>query len=159
MQNTIENGIAKVGKGFEKGKIKIDSKKEISQLNKKLNELDIRKQETLQEIGNMVYNMVSKGLIEDEKINLKCNNIAGYQHLIYENKKQIENIKKSQEGIKCDCGNILFIEDKFCGNCGNKVEIQEEKISYILCKRCETEISELANFCPCCGIKLSLLQE
>ncbi|WP_373599225.1 zinc ribbon domain-containing protein [Paraclostridium bifermentans] len=159
MQNTIENGISKIEKGFEKGKNKMDSRKEISQLNKKLNELDSRKQQSLQELGSMVYNLVSKGLIENEEIKEKCNNIAGYQHLIYENKKEVEDIKILKEGFKCGCGNTLYSDDKFCGNCGKKVEIQEEEVTYITCRRCETEINEEANFCPCCGIKLSLLGE
>ncbi len=159
MQNTIENGISKIEKGFEQGKNKMDSRKEISQLNKKLNELNSRKQQSLQELGSMVYNLVSKGLIENEEIKEKCNNIAGYQHLIYENKKEVENIKILKEGFKCECGNTLYSDDKFCGNCGKKVEIQEEEVTYITCRRCETEINEEANFCPCCGIKLSLLGE
>ena len=68
--------------------------------------------------------------------------------------REIDKFNKQLQGIKCSCGAILTPEDRFCGKCGQKVEIPVDNTEYIECKRCLSNIDKTSTYCPCCGIKL-----
>ena len=128
--------------------------KEIDRLNKSVEDANLRKEEALLNLGILVYQKVREGLLDNEEINEKCESIIGFDHVIYDSKVKIDKFNKQLQGIKCSCGAILTPEDRFCGKCGQKVEIPVDNTEYIECKRCLSNIDKTSTYCPCCGIKL-----
>ena len=127
---------------------------EIDKLNKSVEDASLRKEEALLELGIFIYKKVREGLLDNEEINEKCESIIGFDHVIYDSKVKIDKFNKQLQGIKCSCGAILTPEDRFCGKCGQKVEIPVDNTEYIECKRCLSNIDKTSTYCPCCGIKL-----
>ena len=84
----------------------------------------------------------------------KCKTIAGFDYIIYENKKLIQEINERNQGYICACGAEISKESKYCIGCGSKVEIPVDNTQYIECSNCEMKISSEASFCPCCGYKV-----
>ena len=128
--------------------------REIDKLNKSVEDASLRKEEALLELGIFIYKKVREGLLDNEEINEKCESIIGFDHVIYDSKVKIDKFNKQLQGIKCSCGAILTPEDRFCGKCGQKVEIPVDNTEYIECKRCLSNIDKTSTYCPCCGIKL-----
>ena len=128
--------------------------REIDNLNKTIEDTNLRKEEALLNLGILVYQKVREGLLENDEIDRICEPIIGFDHVIYDSKVKIHNYKKQLEGIKCSCGANLNPEDRFCGTCGKKVELPVDNIEYITCERCLSDIDRTSTFCPCCGIKL-----
>ena len=128
--------------------------REIDKLNKSVEDASLRKEEALWELGIFIYKKVREGLLDNEEINEKCESIIGFDHVIYDSKVKIDKFNKQLQGIKCSCGAILTPEDRFCGKCGQKVEIPVDNTEYIECKRCLSNIDKTSTYCPCCGIKL-----
>ena len=119
------------------------------------------KYENDKNLTKMVEEIVKKvepdvNVIENsnKEINEKCESIIGFDHVIYDSKVKIDKFNKQLQGIKCSCGAILTPEDRFCGKCGQKVEIPVDNTEYIECKRCLSNIDKTSTYCPCCGIKL-----
>lgn len=132
-----------------------DSIKEIYKLNKIIEDISAKKAEALLDLGINIYQKVREGIIKDEEIIEKCNSILGFDYLIYNNKRKIEEIKSADEGFTCSCGKALTSEDRFCGGCGKKVEIPVENIESDTCDNCDMNINSNLNFCPCCGVKIN----
>ena len=128
--------------------------REIDKLNKSVEDASLRKEKALLELGIFIYKKVREGLLDNEEINEKCESIIGFDHVIYDSKVKIDKFNKQLQGIKCSCGAILTPEDRFCGKCGQKVEIPVDNTEYIECKRCLSNIDKTSTYCPCCGIKL-----
>ena len=128
-------------------------KKEIDMLNKNIENTSLRKEEALLELGIYIYQKVREGLLNNSEINEKCESIIGFDHVIYDAKVKIDEFQKQLQGIKCICGATLTTEDKFCGQCGQKVEIPVDTTEYIECERCLSKIDKNSIYCPCCGIK------
>ena len=128
--------------------------REIDKLNKSVEDASLRKEEALLALGIFIYKKVREGLLDNEEINEKCESIIGFDHVIYDSKVKIDKFNKQLQGIKCSCGAILTPEDRFCGKCGQKVEIPVDNTEYIECKRCLSNIDKTSTYCPCCGIKL-----
>ena len=128
--------------------------REIDKLNKSVEDASLRKEGALLELGIFIYKKVREGLLDNEEINEKCESIIGFDHVIYDSKVKIDKFNKQLQGIKCSCGAILTPEDRFCGKCGQKVEIPVDNTEYIECKRCLSNIYKTSTYCPCCGIKL-----
>ena len=128
--------------------------REIDNLNKTIEDTNLRKEEALLNLGILVYQKVREGLLENDEIDRICEPIIGFDHVIYDSKVKIHNHRKQLEGIKCSCGANLNPEDRFCGTCGKKVELPVDNIEYITCEGCLSDIDRTSTFCPCCGIKL-----
>lgn len=155
VEDKIGMGLSKIQDGLDKSKNKVEFMKEISKLNKVVDDINSKKADALLELGIYVYKKVREGIIDDADIVEKCQSIVGFDHIAYENKRKIEDLKIENKGFVCSCGMSLSYEDKFCGGCGKKVEIPTENTEYILCNRCDTNIEADSKFCPCCGVKIS----
>lgn len=153
-EETIGSGLSKIQDGLDKGKNKVGLMKEISRLNKIIEDANVKKTEVLIELGISAYKKIREELIVDSELVEKSQSIMGFDYIIYNNKRKIENLKIENEGFKCSCGNTLNYQDKFCGGCGKKVEIKSEDIECITCINCEAEIVSGSTFCPCCGLKI-----
>ncbi|MEG0577892.1 MAG: zinc ribbon domain-containing protein [Romboutsia sp.] len=154
IEDTIGRGLSKVQDSFDKSKGKVEMMKEVSRLNKIIEEVNYKKAEVLLAIGMDIHRKVRAGLINDECLIEKCESIVGFDYIVYDSKKKIAELKSLSEGFKCSCGQHLNHEDKFCGGCGKKVEIVTEETNLKVCKNCDASINDNANFCPCCGIQI-----
>lgn len=155
VQNTIGMGLSKLQDGIDKSKSKVDLIKEVSKINKTIEDISSKKADLLLEIGLMCYQKVREGNLYDNEIDEKCKGIIGFDYLIYENERKIEEINNLDKEFLCDCGNNITPEDKFCGECGKRVEVEIEEDKYFTCNNCEMDILYQAKFCPCCGIKIN----
>lgn len=64
--------------------------------------------------------------------------------------RKVPEIAREDELLRCsECGSIVNENDKFCWNCGAKIEIQ------YLCPVCHKEVKSDDKFCRNCGAKLS----
>lgn len=157
VQNTIGMGLSKLQDGIDKSKSKVDLMKEISKMNKTIEDISAKKADAILEIGLMCYQKIREGSLEDKEIKEKCESITGFDYIIYDNKRKIYEISKIDKGFLCECGNNVSQEDKFCGACGKKIEEKIEEFNYIVCNNCEMSIIENAKFCPCCGMKINTI--
>ncbi len=155
IQNKIGVGIFKFQESIEKNKNKVDALKEIGQLSNSVEELLEKKLEMIIKLGIATHNKIRNGDLKDNDLNEICQYIVGFDYMIYENKKSIEEIRFQNEGITCECGNRLSENIKFCNQCGMKVEKLKNNINLIQCSNCEMNIDNTAKFCPCCGINLN----
>ena len=154
VEDKIGRGLSKFQDGLDKSKSKVETMKEVSKLNKTIDNANSKKAEALLELGIDVYKKIRECIIKDEELVQKCNSIVGFDYIIYDSKKKIEELKNLTEGFACSCGHSLTYEDKFCGGCGKKVEIPIDDIEYIICNSCDMNISSDVNFCPCCGVRI-----
>lgn len=132
----------------------LDKLKQIEELNNTIKDINSKKAKAILELGIYVYQLLRDGAIKDEDIDKKCEPIIGFDHILYDSKIKVENLRKEIDGYKCDCGATVNYDDKFCGVCGKKVEIPKDTVDYISCSRCFSEIDKNSKYCPCCGIKL-----
>lgn len=155
VENTIGSGLSKVQEKLDKSKNKVVEIREASKLNKAIEEANAKKAELLLEIGINTYKKIREGIIIDEEIAEKCKRIVGFDYILYDNKKKLDELKKESEGFLCSCGSNVTSDEKFCGSCGKRVEITVEEENTITCNNCEMEIKSDVNFCTCCGIKIN----
>lgn len=125
--------------------------REIDRLNKNVQDTSLRKEEVLLDLGIYIYQKVREGLLNNDEINEKCKPIIGFDHVIYDAKLKINELKKEIEPVKCSCGAVLKPSDRFCGKCGQKVEISVDSTEYIECEICLSQIDKDSKYCPCCG--------
>lgn len=169
----------KLRKGLDKGIAAVGAKSkevlETSQLRSQIRGLEEEKRNRLEELGNIVYTMVSRGTLDQERLQEKCCSIAAIDKAIQEKEEQIRVIQiKTQEAIgrvglhpiaKCSCGADLFEGAKFCGRCGQNVQeilkhAQEAAAAPSAgCPRCGAPTRPGARFCGNCGSALALQGE
>lgn len=154
VKNKIEAGMTKVQNNISNNKSKMEDKKTIANHNRTIEEAQRKRNETLLEIGRIAYKQLRRNEIEDVEMNEKCKSIAGFDYIIYENRKLIQQINDKNQGHICECGTEISKESKFCIGCGKKVEIVVDNTEYIDCSNCEMSIPSESNFCPCCGYKV-----
>ncbi len=154
IQNKIGMGMFKIQEGIDKGKNKVDALRDIAVLNKTIEEISAKKLEKIIEIGLITNQKIRQGTIYDEELLELSNIVSGFDYNLYKNRMEIEEINIKNKGNTCECGNEIGKNVKFCNRCGKKVINVEEERIYITCNNCEVDIANLANYCPCCGIKI-----
>ncbi len=155
IQDKIGRGLFKIQESIDKGKSKVDVMKETALINKSIEELCEKKLYMLIKLGMTAHKKISEGSLCDEDMKATYKSIVGFDYMICENRKKIEEIIKENQGFECDCGNILNENIKFCNKCGKKVEKKKEDENHKNCINCDMNIPEESIFCPCCGIKLN----
>ncbi len=87
-----------------------------------------RRRELLEELGSIVFVMMSRDSPEPERVREKCRTVAGADERIRELEESVRNIHlKSQEALgkrkaaACACGADIPDGAKFCGKCGKPV--------------------------------------
>lgn len=151
MAEKIKNVLSNIKSRALNGKSELVKTKEI---NKSINEAEIKKAELLLEIGKLTYEKIRSGELTDLDISDLSDEILELDKLIYNKNTDIEYTAITKEKSVCKCGHIIDINDKFCAECGSKIEIQEESTDYIVCNRCNCELEEDFNYCICCGNKM-----
>ena len=125
------------------------TREDIKELKYRLEQLQKLKADVLIESGILAYEKIRKNEIIDEELEGKLSGIKDIDKEMYNINIRLEEIEKEKE-LKCDCGTKLNINNKFCPECGKKVEIENTRI----CENCSNEVSIEYKFCVCCGNKL-----
>ncbi len=88
-----------------------------------------RRRELLEELGSIVFVMMSRDSLELERVGEKCRAVAGVDERIRELEESVRTLHlKSEEalgkraaGARCSCGADIPGGSKFCGKCGTPV--------------------------------------
>ena len=124
-------------------------------INNLINEAEDRKTLLLIEMGTLSYQKIREGHLCDNDFDKISNDIIELDKFIYKSNLELEKMDKLNTINKCECGNVIKDQDKFCSVCGKNVEdIYEEDI--IICDLCEAENDADSNYCVCCGKKVEL---
>lgn len=153
-QGKFGEQILKAQNGICKLKTKTEFIREKSKLFSIINDAQVKKGKVLVELGLIAYEKIRLGQINDEELKTISKSILGFDYIIYDNSKKIEELDTTWKNITCSCGTLVVEGGKFCTECGKKVGIQVEDKEYITCIYCEAKIEEDSNFCPCCGNKM-----
>lgn len=153
MENIDGNKFTNIKDRILKDRNEIELHKEKTRINSFINEAEDKKSTLLIELGMLTYQKIRNGYSYDEMFENIANEIMELDKIIYNNNIELEKIKKSSDTNKCECGNIIKLEDKFCSVCGMSLE-DLSKDETITCEFCGAEIDEDSNYCVCCGSKV-----
>ena len=157
LQSKMGEGLSKLQGGIEQGKNKQKTTQEVSKLKKQIQDTSAKKAELLINLGQAAYQLIREGKITDHQLIDLAQPMIGFDQVIYQaNKTTAELTEENNKQYVCDCGAPINPADKFCGNCGKKVTIEEpEQIALIQCPSCEEEMPEDTKYCVSCGTKLA----
>lgn len=153
MQDKIEKSFSKFQGNIEKGKEKAESLKSKLDIKKVISEAEIKKTNILLEMGILTFKKIRLSEINDDSFSELCNEILEIDKIIYESNLNIEIDKR---GIFCECGYVASINDKFCVECGRKIQSDDSQIDLKICSHCDNKMDVDSNYCICCGNKLEL---
>jgi len=152
--SSVQKGVQK---GFEDGKTKIQTSQEIMSLKGIVSENEARRSEIIFSLGEIYYQKIRESKETNEELDPLISELMELDSKIYSALKDIEEKTKAEKRQICECGNPLSEDDKFCKNCGKKVEtLKEQDINLgMICNNCQAEIPESSKYCNSCGIQLS----
>lgn len=157
IQRKFNGSLYKFQDTLNKNKTKVEITGETDKLNKTLNDAITKKSNKILELGVVVYNQIRTEIKNEEELQEICKSIVGFDHIIYNVNKKIDELQKNGSGIICEkCSNELDVDSKFCSVCGSKVEHKNYDLDYITCTVCESEIYKESKYCPCCGNKVGI---
>ena len=124
--NKVLVGINKgVNSVSENSKIFVEKTK----LSTAIKDKETLKNKTLQQLGNMVYQMQKRGDIEFEQFKDMCTAIDNCNKNIEELNIQLKNLQNTPDisdventGIQCACGHYNRSDAVFCAGCGAKLD-------------------------------------
>lgn len=123
-----------------------------------------RKQAALEELGSIVYSMMLRGEMTDDRIAAKCEHLQALDVEIREREDDLRRLHiRTRESLGlpapsgvCECGANLYEEMKYCTTCGRKADTpatpSEGAVSpERACPSCGTKVPSGGTFCPECG--------
>ncbi|WP_252502117.1 zinc ribbon domain-containing protein [Sporosarcina sp. Marseille-Q4943] len=159
IQTKIGGGLNKLQDTIQTGKQKMQLVQETSQVKTEMEQIRQERIKLIIQLGNDIHLKIRKGLEKDENLLKLSALIERLDKEIYSKAKQLELLKAQQASDTASCSgckNPVQPTDKFCGHCGEAVAQQKtsEETLEKACMNCETNITESAVFCPCCGISV-----
>ena len=98
-------------------------------LNTQIQNAEKEKGKLLQNLGTLVYNLISNGEIELEQCSGLYDQIAGYNREISEFQQQLQALETAKtqqtqqpDGVQCQCGHMNKAGAKFCSKCGQSLQ-------------------------------------
>ena len=154
IQTKIGGGLNKIQDTLQQGKQKMQTVQEASQIRQAIDQLRQKRLESIVDLGNEIHKKVRLGSFHDEEFVGISSQIERVDKEIFALAKNLEQLQReeSQSNHCSNCKNPIQSSDKFCGSCGNAVNIEtkvEEETK--VCLQCDEDIPETAAFCPCCG--------
>jgi len=160
-----------VKRGIEKSVAAVGARSkemlEVSQLRSQIRDLTDERRGKLEELGNIVHTMLSRGALDEARLREKSQAIATLDAGIRQREEQIQAIQvRTQEIIggagarqigQCACGAPLLEGAKFCGGCGSPASVSTANaensptVTPPGCPRCGAELASGARFCGACG--------
>jgi DNA-directed RNA polymerase subunit RPC12/RpoP len=167
--------ISKIKEGFGKGvttaSVKSSEMLDSSRCKGQIDTLTKQKMESLEELGNIVFNMFKKGEFNEEFLKSKCSTIANIDQQIKAKEEELleihlranEALGKPRPVGLCNCGAEIFENTKFCGTCGSPVVKRPPKSEpgslSRKCGQCNSPLEVEDKFCNACGAKVELATE
>ncbi len=157
--------LEKITSGIDKSIKTISSKSkellETTKLKGEIKNVDVSIQSKFNTLGKKVFEMLNRGVLDEEELRADCGEIASLFKKITEFE---ENIKQAEEealktrygadAIMCHkCGVVNKSDDKFCSGCGNALTSTDESEGKH-CPTCGLSVKEGAKFCVRCGGKI-----
>lgn len=159
LPSKLGEGLSKIQGGFEQGKQKLQVVQELTKLKRSVNELSLEKSKVLLSLGQLTYHKLRSGDLVDKDLHELSTSIIGLDRESYQLSAKIAELSTSNpDQLICNhCGTANGLNDKFCGGCGNKVELKMEIDLSIAsdCISCGQLVPDEANYCPCCGMRKS----
>ncbi|MGL4913142.1 MAG: zinc ribbon domain-containing protein [Romboutsia sp.] len=150
----FDKRFSKVQEGIDKGREKVEGAKDRGNLNRERNEAQLKKTNVFLEMGQLLYEKIRNNEIIDVDFEEYCNKIIELDKYIYDNNLKIKELKEAKSEKICECGHTIDNNDKFCAECGKRVDIQLSKGETKTCIVCESEIDLECNYCICCGSRI-----
>jgi len=157
LQSKVQKGLSSVQKGIEGGKSKLQVSQEIATLKREVNESEEKRSNLIYSLGELTYENIRTRKNDSERVKNISDEILELDKNIFDLLKVIDRKTKEENGLTCTCGNSLTSDDKFCKECGKKVESELDKKNSekIICSRCQSEILASSKYCNCCGININ----
>jgi hypothetical protein len=126
--------IDKVRHGFAQGvsTVSVKSKElvDAAKIKSQIGDLERRRKEALEELGNIAYTMFLGGTFVEDRLRARSTAIQELDGQIQSKQKELAEIHgRAQEALgkpkvitTCACGTEIYQGTKFCGKCGKKVE-------------------------------------
>lgn len=121
-------------------------------IEKKIEKYESEKSDKLFELGNLAYAKIREGILDDTQFKDICDQIKNLDLNIYESMLEIKKLENVNDVHTCECGYVINRDEKFCPQCGKKINKEKKKI---LCESCLASIDEDSKFCVCCGFKVN----
>ena len=154
-QTKIGGGLNKIQDSLQQGKHKLQVAQETSQFRKKVQVHAQTRAKLMIELGETAYRKIRSNELEDGELLKSAEDIAKHDKEMFKAQKMISVLtSQTQDSENCICGSPISSDMKFCGSCGQKVEIvatsmEEEKF----CGFCQEGIPMSARYCTCCGVQ------
>nr|WP_246879847.1 zinc ribbon domain-containing protein [Bacillus suaedae] len=126
-----------------------------------MNEIATKKSRALLEVGQTTYKKIRTGEIVDPELIELTTKLVGLDHQLYKASQKVHELNSlGQDDQSIICPSCQTANDqgaKFCGGCGEQVEVAAalESAEGEPCVNCEEDVPAEANFCPCCGTKVA----
>ncbi|EIT86250.1 hypothetical protein A374_06611 [Fictibacillus macauensis ZFHKF-1] len=160
LQSKVGDGLTKIQGSLQTGKQKLQTAQEMGQLRKRSSEAAAKRMESIVALGEEVYNLMRKGEILLPTLTGHVEGIQAHDRVIYEVNQTLAAMNaKPADTSKCQCGAPLQPTDKFCGSCGQKVQIPDattEQAFTLQCPTCTEMIPSGSAYCGCCGHKIQV---
>ncbi len=129
MAEILEKIKENIGKGLTTVSVTSKELIETSRLKGEIAGARRRRRELVEELGSVVFAMVSRDAFDMERVRGKCDEVAGQDARIRELEEAVRDVHaKSDEALgkrkaqaTCSCGAVIPDGSKFCGKCGTPV--------------------------------------
>ena len=126
-----------ISKSVAKASVKSKEFLDVTKLKNQISSLQNKKQDALEELGNIAYAMFLKNNIDTDIIKNKGNEISKIDEQIKNLQNEIVEVqKRAQDSLRedvpsantCACGAVIPDGAKFCGVCGRPVLCPGDRI-------------------------------
>lgn len=158
LQTKLTGGVNKIQQSIEQGKQKLQIVQEINKCRNIIQETAEKRAEELVKLGEFVYKKIRMGEIDDFELIRFSEALVELDKVLYQTKEKMKKFLQSQEeeDLCVHCKQPLSPGARFCGSCGQPVaQDEEDHASYTECPKCEQLVPHPADFCTCCGVKIS----
>ncbi|MBH9968185.1 double zinc ribbon domain-containing protein [[Bacillus] enclensis] len=154
-QTKIGGGLNKLQGSLQQGKQKLQTAQETSQYRKVVSDEAQKRVQLIIDLGELAYLKVRSNQLDDDEMRKSVEAIVSHDKEVFKAKKMISLLTaRSANSETCSCGSPITSDMKYCGSCGQKVEIMPESSEAEReCGYCEQMIPVSAQFCTCCGRK------
>ncbi len=105
------------------------------------------------DLGRRAHQLVREGRLTDETACRLVGELGKVDRVVYALGKELASRRSGPKGARCPaCGSPLAAGDRFCGACGQAIEVKEAPS--LVCPACRTAFAGPAHFCPACGSPL-----
>ncbi|HSH23986.1 MAG TPA: zinc ribbon domain-containing protein [Massilibacterium sp.] len=126
----------------------------IHTLQEQIQNYHLEKTKLLVELGSKAYGAYKKGnTLDQSEVENLAEQLIGFDRMIFLSGQRIEEIETKGQPLRCECGAVVSPDDRFCGECGKPLEMNQPKET-IVCKQCQVSVLAEHHYCPCCGFVL-----